>query len=307
MAYRFTKNESLAHAIRRVFVEEIDGAVGQLAESKRRVEAVHEARKGIKKIRGLLGLIARPLGPRYKAEDHYFRNAGRRLSKLRDSAVMLQTLDALAAKHQQISTAVLAGIRRDLLRCQRETPPDKQVSPDVLRLLNGARTNAASWPLEDLEFAALLPDLTAAYRGGRKAFRRALKVQSAEALHDFRKQVKLHWYHLRLFDGYLNAELKKRASELRALETCLGDEHNVILLCRRIAADVETARDRQQTRQVVVALEEEATHLRQRALESGLQLYSDRPRDFAAMLSTLSPAIPKRPSTAAPFAKAAVA
>jgi CHAD domain-containing protein len=146
MAYRFRKNESLAHAVLRVFVEEIDGAVGQLAESKRRVEAVHETRKSIKKIRALLGVIARPLGPRYKAEDHYFRDAGQRLSKLRDSAVMLQTFDALAAKHQQIPAAVLAGIRHDLLRCQRETPPDKQVSPDVLQLLNGVRTNAASWP-----------------------------------------------------------------------------------------------------------------------------------------------------------------
>jgi hypothetical protein len=70
---------------------------------------------------------------------------------------------------------------------------------------------------------------------------------------------------------------------------------------------VETARDRQQTRQVVISLEEQATHLRQRALKSGLHLYAGRPRDFAAVLSTLLPVIPKRPSSAAHFTKAAVA
>ena len=73
MAYRFKKNEAIPNAIRRVFAEEIAWAVGHLAHSKKRTQAVHEARKSIKKIRGLLSLIETPLGPRYKTQDRYFR------------------------------------------------------------------------------------------------------------------------------------------------------------------------------------------------------------------------------------------
>jgi len=307
MAYRFKKNESLPHAVRRVFTEEIDWAVGQLAESKNREEAVHEARKSLKKIRGLLGLVAKPLGPLYKTEDRYFRNAGKRLSELRDSAVMLETFDALAAKHRELDAATLASLRRNLERGQREASSARHVSAEVSQLLAEARANAAVWPLGQLEFVALLPDLTATYRGGRKAHKKALKLQSAEAFHDFRKQVKKHWYQLRLFEGNLNTEMKKRVKELRTLETALGNEHNLTVLRERIAAGVETSRDRQQTRAFVALLDEEGRQLRERAIKSAEQLYSAKPHAFAVMLSTLGPGIRKRPAIAAPFSKAAVA
>jgi CHAD domain-containing protein len=307
MAYRFRKNESLPHAIRRVYMEEIDWAVRQLTRSKDREKAVHEARKSLKKIRGLLGLIAEPLGRLYKTEDRYFRNVGRQLSQLRDSAVMLQTFDALAARRHELDPVALVNIRRNLLRCQGEAAAEKQVSAEVSQALAAARAKAVAWPLDQLQFPALLPDLTAVYRAGRKAHKKTLSEQTAESFHDFRKQVKKHWYHLRLFEGNLNSEMKKRVKELRILETVLGDEHNLTVLRQSIAADVETSRDRHEIRGFLAALEDEGHELRERAMKSGEPLYSVKPRTFAETLSALWPNIPKRPAAAAPFRKAAVA
>jgi len=307
MAYRFRKNESLPHAIRRVYTEEIDWAVGQLTRSKDREKAVHEARKSLKKIRGLLGLLAEPLGRLYKTEDRYFRNVGQQLSQLRDNAVMLETFDALAARHQELDPIALANIRRNLLRSQGEAAAEKQVSAEVSQVLAAARAKAVAWRLDHLQFPALLPDLTAVYRAGRKAHKNALIEQTAESFHDFRKQVKKHWYHLRLFEGHLSSEMKKRVKELRTLETVLGDEHNLAVLRQRIAADVETSGDRQQIRAFLAVLEEEGNELRERAMKSGEQLYSVKPRAYAETLSTLWPNIPKRPAAAASFRKAAVA
>jgi CHAD domain-containing protein len=254
-----------------------------------------------------LGLIAEPLGPLYKAEDRYFGNAAKHLSALRDSAVMIETLDALAAKHNDVDAGALAAIRRNLERHRRETPPDEHVSAEVIRALNEARPKAASWPLEGLQYADLLPDMTAAYRGGRKALKHAQESQTVAALHDFRKNVKRHWYHLRLFESALTGEMKKRVTDLRDLETWLGDEHNINVLCWRISADVETSRDRQQTRQVSALLAEEAKSLRQRALESGERLYASKPREFSDAMAALWPTIPRRPAAAVPFRKTAVA
>ena len=192
-------------------MEEIDWAVGQLTRSKDREKAVHEARKSLKKIRGLLGLLAEPLGRLYKTEDRYFRNVGQQLSQLRDNAVMLETFDALAARHQELDPIALANIRRNLLRSQGEAAAEKQVSAEVSQALAAARAKAVAWRLDHLQFPALLPDLTAVYRAGRKAHKKALSEQTAEsAFHDFRKQVKKHWYHLRLFEGNLPSEMKKR-------------------------------------------------------------------------------------------------
>jgi len=307
MAYRFRKNEALPHAVRRVFMEEIDWAVGQLAGSTKRIEAVHEARKSIKKIRGLLALIAKPLGSFYKAEDRNFRHTAKRLSTLRDSAVMLETLNGLAAKHPDLDSAALAFVRHNLERLQREASPYKQISATVTKALKEARPRCETWPLEELGFATLLPDLTAAYRGGRKALREASKQQSPEALHDFRKRVKQHWYHLRLCDSILTSEMRKRTEDLRELETWLGDEHNINVLCDRISAEVETSRDRHQLQPVLALLEEDAQHLRRRALESGERLYAPKPEEFSAAMAALWPGVPKRPAAAASLRKAAVA
>src|ERR1700722_14356409 len=131
MAYRFKKNEPSPNAIRRVFAEEIAWAVGHLAHSKKRTQAVHEARKSIKKIRGLLSLIETPLGPRYKTQDRYFRDAAQLLSDLRDNAVMLQVFDGLVAKHPAMDAAALAELRLNLERREHEAPDEKDVSSEV--------------------------------------------------------------------------------------------------------------------------------------------------------------------------------
>jgi CHAD domain-containing protein len=308
MAYRFRKSESLPHAIRRVYTEEIDWAVGQLARAKDRERAVHEARKSLKKIRGLLGLIAKPLGRVYKTEDRYFRNIGQQLSKLRDSAVLLETFDALVGRHPELDSVALVNMRCNLLRWKREAAAEKQVSAEVWQALAAARAKAVIWPLDRLlQFPAVLVDLTAVYRAGRKAYRKALREQTAESFHDFRKQVKKHWYHLRLFEGHLSSEMKKRVKELRTLETVLGDEHNLAVLRERIAADVETTGDRHEIRAFLAVLEDEGKQLRELAMKSGEELYAARPRIYAETLATLWPNIPKRPAAAAPFRKTAVA
>jgi hypothetical protein len=110
-----------------------------------------------------------------------------------------------------------------------------------------------------------------------------------------------------LFEGNLTSEMKQRLKELRTLETVLGDEHNLTVLIDRIAADVETARDRHQIRGVLVLLDAEEKHLRARAIQSGEQLYAAKPGAFAQTLSTLWPSMPNRPAAAAPLRKAAVA
>jgi CHAD domain-containing protein len=308
MAYLFKKNEAIPHAIRRVFAEEIAWAVGQLAHSKKRAQAIHEARKSIKKIRGLLSLVENRLGPRYKTEDRYFREAAGHLSELRDTAVMLEVFDALAAKLDPADTPGLNEIRLNLQRSQREAPPEKQVGAEVVRLLQAARPHADAWPLENLDWASLLPELTAGYRSGRKALKNAQQEKSPESLHNFRKKVKQHWYHVRLLESVWDSGLKTRAAELHDLETWLGDDHNLAVLRAHLAADMETSRDRQQARHLLSLLDEEAHALRQRALAAGARLYAEKPNAFRERLADLWKAAPKAPARSVPLrARSAVA
>ena len=67
MAYHLESGETVPEGIRRVIREEIESAAGQLAGKgdPNRDEAIHEARKSVKKIRGALRLV-RPVAPNPK-------------------------------------------------------------------------------------------------------------------------------------------------------------------------------------------------------------------------------------------------
>jgi CHAD domain-containing protein len=260
MAYRFKQNEAIPHAVQRVFAEEIAWAVGQLVRSKKRTEAVHEARKSIKRIRGLLSL----LGPGYRSQDRYFREAGRLLSESRDNTVVLQVFDALTAKHP-----VVSEIRDNLRRSFRQGPAEKSLSSQVVQLLQ----QAPPLVVEGLQFESLLPAMDETYRQGRKAWKRAHREHSAKALHNFRKQVKQHLYHLRLVESVTSA---KRIEDLHALETWLGDHHNLQVLRERLKAEVETSHDRKRILPLIALIDDESHALRNRALEAGEQLYGEK-------------------------------
>jgi len=286
MAYRFKKDEAIPNAVKRVFAEEISWAVGHLTHSKKRAEAIHEARKSVKKIRGLLSLIGRQLGPLYKTQDRYFQAAGRQLSDFRDSTVILETFDDLAAKHPDVDSNTIKEMRMSLRRSAGHKK-EKAVSSEVVRLLQEARLEPDLWPLADLQFDMLVPAMTATYKDGRRAFKRAQKADNAEAMHDFRKKVKEHLYHLRLFEATADADLKRRVADLNELATCLGDEHNLSVLRARLNAEIETKQDRQNFREVINWLDAEAESLRKHALDSGEELYARKANVFAEQLAQL--------------------
>ena len=73
-------------------------------------EAIHDARKNIKRIRALYRLIASDIEDFQKAENARLRDIGRALSHLRDTAVLAETADYLEQETEQKETR--SAIRR---------------------------------------------------------------------------------------------------------------------------------------------------------------------------------------------------
>jgi hypothetical protein len=97
VAYRFKLGEPVPEGIKRIVREEIEAAVRHLSGQGKpdRDEAIHEARKNVKKIRGVLRLMRPELGEIYRLENTHFRDIGRQLSQFRDAGAMIETFDAL--------------------------------------------------------------------------------------------------------------------------------------------------------------------------------------------------------------------
>ena len=90
-AFKLKKKESEADGIRRVAHERAEDAVERLRdEDADQVEAVHEARKDMKKLRATLKLVRPVIDEQtYSRENERFRDAGRALSDARDAQVRL--------------------------------------------------------------------------------------------------------------------------------------------------------------------------------------------------------------------------
>src|SRR5438309_290620 len=110
MAFRFKRRESIAAGFARIAAEQIDDAVAALEESSD--EGVHEARKCIKRLRGLLRLFRRALPEgTYDRENDALRTAGRRLASLRDARVRIAVFDSLS---KRMKADGIAAARRHL-------------------------------------------------------------------------------------------------------------------------------------------------------------------------------------------------
>ncbi len=123
MAYRLKKGESVPDGIRRIVQEEIQSATRALDHGgQKRGEAIHEARKSLKKIRGALRLVQPELGRVYRDENTRMRDLGRQLSEIRDATAIIEVFDGLIEKYNgSLQKDAFASIRRGLEKSKRET------------------------------------------------------------------------------------------------------------------------------------------------------------------------------------------
>src|SRR5262245_11696530 len=102
--------------------DEFSAALSALARREPDDEAIHEARKSVKKIRSILRLLRDDLGPRGTREEARLRTAAHALSALRDADATAETLDTLHGRYPQVVDGeVRRAVTRGLRGRQRRT------------------------------------------------------------------------------------------------------------------------------------------------------------------------------------------
>lgn len=289
MAYEFRANETVPEALRRCAREQLDRASYELTHEIRSdpVEAVHAARKAIKKERALLRLGRAALPSRRRGrENSALRNAARRMAAARDSEVVVQSLDQLAERYAgqlPASTFDAARTRLELDRDAQiaETSPVSSAD-EAAEQIRAVRLRVDSWRLKGEGWSAIEPGLSRTYSEGRRAFRRARKSSSLEDLHAWRKRVKDLWYELRLLSPVCGPIIAGGAEEADRLGELLGSEHDLGLLKQaliRKAPEVPTHLDA-----LIALVEYRREQLRRQAFLVGKRLYNEPTSDFTRRL-----------------------
>jgi CHAD domain-containing protein len=294
MAYRLERGESVIAGLKRVVQDEFESAGTQLADSSdakaNRDEAIHEARKSIKKARALLRLVSAELGGAYPRENVRLRDVARELSEFRDDFVLIETFDDLKKKYKVETRNRLRAVRAGLVRTRnkrgRALPVGIVLDHAAAALANAAR-RVGDWPLKTDGFAALGPGLEKTYRAGRVALNRVHKNPGPESYHELRKRVKDHWYHIRLLESVWTGAMTAYEKSLKDLETWLGNDHNLAVLRERIVTEPALFGEQKDIDLILDLIGKYQSELRQQSLSLAERIYEEKPGAFTLRMEHL--------------------
>jgi CHAD domain-containing protein len=304
MAYRLQLTDDLPGSVRRVATEQLDGAVEQLGDGHPDdpVEAVHDARKRLKKTRSLVRLARPSMRARdYRRENRALRDRGRALSGARDADAAIETIDALAERFAgHVPAALFESVRAALeeraASVRAGTQDDIAGHAEALRAL---RSHVDEWPVDAADGRTLARGIARAYTRGRDAFAVADADPTTEHLHEWRKRVKDLWYQLRLLGDAWPDVLKATAGEAKALSQLLGDDHDLAVLAQLVREDpgltAGPAADRDQLLELV---DRRRGELVEQARTLARRLYAEPPKAFRQRLGAYVRATATEPAAA---------
>lgn len=234
MAWSFEPGEALHDAFRRVAAEEVARVRESLEDRDAdRSNAIHGARQGFKRLRALLRLAEPALGPDRKTADRLLRDAGRRLSGLRDGTVRAEAFNEIVEGNGvDAPKREIGRLRVSVVGSGAQGDIEPNVA-DALKLLGlaGAALDRLEWPERRGE---LRRGLEKSQSRLRKSWKKARDEADSGAFHAWRKRVKDQAAQLRLFRRILPAGLRQRRDEEKATAELLGKEHDLGLLLDRL-------------------------------------------------------------------------
>ncbi|MDX6578089.1 MAG: hypothetical protein QOE96_4042 [Blastocatellia bacterium] len=132
-------------------------------------------------LRGLIRLVRDELGDKqYKRENIFYRDLNRRLSKVRDTAALAESLSKLEERFaEELTENAFASVRRYLKRATRKRQAEKKRAlVHVRKKIIAARKRVKKWSIKNDNVSVAGPGLNQIYSQGRAGFSKAYKKQS---------------------------------------------------------------------------------------------------------------------------------
>jgi CHAD domain-containing protein len=280
MASDIGRSEDFGVAFRRLILEDIAAARAGLRDPHfTPEEGVHSARRRLKRIRSILGILRPVLKSRYAAYRADIRSVARSLAIHRDADVLHATATDLRAAagpgQRQFIERVIGSL--DESRSGRR----RVATAPVLLALSELEADAEDLPRPRKGARLYTNALVRAYRRGRRSMQRARRTRDAADFHRWRKNAKDLWHLLEIAEKRLPRKLARHTARLDSLAEILGLDHDYWITAehmRSLAGD----RAGHETAQQLLATRRR--RLQKDALRRGRKLYRRRPRAFRRII-----------------------
>ena len=233
MAFAFKTTSGVAGQVRAIAQEQVEKALVAIEQVADFDATVHSLRRRCKKLRGLLRMV-KPHFKDFSEQNSTVRDAAGVLGGARDARVMVETLDALIGDDAGHGAAIQAIAARQFLieRLERlsENSDQSETLQQYAKIIRKLESGISHWQFGEQGFAVIGDGLEQTYRQFRKFIADAEKDESAEALHEWRKQAKYHGHHVSLLSHAAPDLLQARGKSVDRLGDYLGDHHNLAVL-----------------------------------------------------------------------------
>jgi CHAD domain-containing protein len=289
-AYRFLPGEPVAAGLKRILTAQVDDAIAQLRgqAGTEPAEAIHEARKDVKKIRSALRLVRHEIGDEvWRGENDRYRDIARTLSSFRDAEILVEALDGLGERFGPEAEGRFDALRAELEKDNRATHDDGSVERAMAEAAGGlaaARSGIDVLPLKGDGWDLIGPGIHRTYRRGRKRLRAVEEEASVTNLHELRKRVKDLWYQVRLIRGDSDM-LDALAEHAHDLSDHLGDDHDLALLREVVQRRRAVFSDPSHKRHLLEEIDHRRAELQFAAISLGERIYADKPKRFTKRLA----------------------
>lgn len=285
MRFRFKQSDSTVEAgFHRIANETLDETLALLRD--RALPSgliVHRVRRSCKAMRGLLRLV-RPVFPAYEIENAAFREVAASLSAARDSVVLVEALESLVGQAEQsrryqaaLKPHAVAAIRADLAKPAIDPALIEAQLEEAAEVLLAARVRAAGWSCLAHGDPPLAPGLRGTYRAARRRMTELAASADPQLSHQWRKQVKYHWQHMRLLRSLAPDLARARAQSAKRLGDLLGEQHDFDLLAQRLAEGSGAGKPEDEAAKAIAQLaRHRAACLAERCAKLGTRLFDQK-------------------------------
>jgi CHAD domain-containing protein len=293
MAYELHERKHIEDELRNILRRQLRNTARLLTTSSgiKLRSAVRESRKSVKKVRAVVALLEQAGAKVPRKDRKRLKAAAGALSRLRDSAAMVETFDRVRRRYPtQLPEHTYGILRRGLVgaRDRREARAERDGAVvDVAARLKKTRRAARMWTSPSIGWADTIAVVGASYRESRQAMKRARATGQSATVHRWRKALKTLWYQLRLARPFTTG-VAPLIADLKRLETELGDHHNLVVLGATLRGCPDLRSMRADTRQIDRLAARMRQTLWRRAFALGRRLHVRKPRAFVRWIRASS-------------------
>ena len=296
MAFQIDPMAPLDEEIRRISREQIRKIEKSIAEREGDPhEAIHDARKRFKKLRGLVRIVREADPDFYRSENALFRDTAKELSFVRDKAALVEAFDALTKRFEnEVATDAFAEVRGRLVAHRDEAAAHEGDLGPKLDLVSAALEKADA-RLDRLRIAKprakagaiLAGGVARTHAQGRSALRATDKQRDAELFHDLRKRAKYAAMHFRLIGPLWPEVFGPMAETAKGIGDDLGLDHDYAVFRAAVAADPGSFGSQQALTVVLGLMDRRQSELRRAGRDAARRLYAESAKGLEKRIERL--------------------